>query len=104
MDTIILEFDKNDVELREALAHAFGDRLTVVETKSFDAGTANVVQAILPVVSALTPLLVAYFARPKSPPPTRRVVVTDSGGVTLEGYTTEEVERLLERVRSNAPE
>jgi hypothetical protein len=104
MDSIILEFEESDVELRDALALAFGDRLTMVETKSFDGGTANAIQAILPVVSALTPLLVAYFARPKSPPLTRRVVVTDNGGVTLEGYTTEEVERLLERVRSNVRE
>jgi hypothetical protein len=101
MDSIILEFEEIDVELREALVLAFGDRLTLVEAKSFDGGTANVIQAILPVVSALTPLLVAYLARPKSPPPARRVVVTDSGEVTLEGYSTDEVERLLERVRSN---
>jgi len=104
MDTMILEFEKNDIELRDALALAFGDRLTLVETKSFDGGTANVIQAILPVVAALTPILVAYFAHPKSPRPTRRVVVTDKGGVTIEGYTTEEVERLLERARTKVRE
>lgn len=98
---IILEFDQNDFELKEALAKEFGDQLNLIETKSFDGVTANVVQAILPVVSALTPLLVAYFARPKSPPPTKRVVITDNGGVTLEGYTNTEVEHLLERVRTN---
>ena len=101
MNTIILEFDRDDLELREALTNAFGDQLSLVETKSFDGGMADVVQAIVPLVSALTPLLVAYFARPTSPTSTKRVVITDNGGVTLEGYGTKEVEHLLERVRTS---
>jgi hypothetical protein len=102
MDSIILEFDKSDVELRDALAHAFGDPLTMIETKNFDGGAADVVHVIVPIISALTPLLVAYLTRPKPPALTRRVVVTNTGSVNLEGYTTEEVKRLLEQVRSNA--
>ena len=97
MDTIIVEFDKNDVELRDALRNAFGEQFSMVESKGFDSGAVNVVQAILPVVSALTPILVAYFARPKTPPQTQRIVVTRTGGMTLEGYTAEDVERLVER-------
>jgi hypothetical protein len=99
---MIVEFDANDVELREALIAAFGDQVDLVETKGFDGGTANVVQAILPMVSALTPLLVAYFARPKTPPATKRVVVTETGGLTLEGYSAEEVEGLVKRVRADS--
>ncbi len=104
MNTIILEFGKDDFELRDAFTNVFGDQLSLVETKSFDGGTADVVQAIVPIVSALTPLLVAYFARPKSPPTTKRVVITGNGGVTLEGYSTKDVEHLLERVRTNGPD
>lgn len=103
MNMIIIEFDQNDLELREALAQAFGDQMGIVETKNFDSGAANIVQVLVPVVSTLTPLLVAYFARPRSAPLTRRVVITNKGGVTLEGYTAEEVDRLIERVRSDAP-
>jgi hypothetical protein len=99
---VIVEFDHNDVELRQALVGAFGNQVDIVDSKGFDGGTAKIVQAILPTVSALTPLLVAYFARPQSPADTKRVVVTDKGELTLEGYSTDDVERLVERVRSGS--
>lgn len=97
---IVLEFSENDSELQNALSSAFGGQIDFNKTKSFDGSALEVVHVVLPVVAALTPILVAYFARPKSPPTNKRLVLSNGGEFTLEGYSADEVERFLEKIGS----
>lgn len=101
-ESIILEFSQKDEELKAALQEALGSNVEYVEARNFDSGTAGVVQAIVPVVSALVPILVAYFSKPRTPEAQKRVVVTEGGGFTLEGYSKEDVEHLLGKIRGDA--
>ena len=102
-DTLIVEFSEHDEELKAALQEAFGSEAEFLEVRNFDSGTASLIQAIIPVVPALVPVLVAYFSRPKSPPPAKRVVVTKDGALSLDGYSSGEVEQIVAKVRVGSP-
>ena len=99
-DTIIVEFSQHDHEIYAALTEVFGSDVEFLEVRNFDSGTVDIVQAILPVIPALIPVLVDYFSRPKSPRPTKRAVVTATGSISLEGFSIEEVERIVDKIRS----
>jgi hypothetical protein len=101
-DTILLQFAKDDAELRHAIAQAFGSEAELIEVKNFDAGIMDVVQAVVPLVSPLIPivseLLINYFTR-KDATKSGRVILTKDGDISVEGLSREEVEALVKKLR-----
>ena len=100
--TIIVEFSQHDDELKAALQEALGNDMEFLEVRSFDSGTLGIIQAIVPAVPALVKVLVAYFTRPNSPSPLKRVVVTKDGGLSLEGYSSQEVEQIVAKLSTGS--
>jgi hypothetical protein len=98
-DYLIVQFDKDDQELRTAIRDAFDDSAEFIESKNFDAGLSDYVQAIIPLVPAATQILVSYFSNPRAPKQSKRLVVTRHGEMTIEGYDRKDVERLVNKVR-----
>ncbi|MFF5293013.1 hypothetical protein [Paractinoplanes globisporus] len=98
-EVIIVQFEKHDEELTAAIREAFGEQAEFIEAKRFDAGFGEYVQALLPVVPAVAPLLVAYFTRIREPKAPKRVIVTSTGDMTIEGFNRADVEKLIDKTR-----
>jgi hypothetical protein len=98
-DTLIVQFGANDKAVAEAIKAAFGTGAEFVDVKNFDAGVGDYIQAIVPAIPAAAQILVAYFTRPRTPKLPGRVVVTKDGDISIEGFSREDVERLIDKVR-----
>jgi hypothetical protein len=99
MSFIIVQFDKRDEELTAAIQGVFGHQAEFVEAKKFDAGLGEYVQALLPVVPAVAPLLIEFFTRVREPRARKRVIVTSDGDMTIEGFSRADVEKLIDKAR-----
>src|SRR5215208_5781514 len=91
-DVIMVEFQKDDAEVATAIREAFAADAEFIEVKNFAGGVAETVQALLPIAPALAQVLMSYFARPTRQ---RRVVIARDGDMSIEGYSREDVERLI---------
>jgi hypothetical protein len=50
-------------------------------------------------VPAVAPLLVAYFTRTREPQAPKRVIVTSTGDTNIEGFSRDNVEKLVDKAR-----
>jgi hypothetical protein len=97
-DVIMVQFDKGDEDVATAIREAFEPDVEFIEVKNFDGGVAECVQALLPVVPPVAQVLVSYFTRAGHP---RRVVITSGGDMSIEGFSREDVERLIDKTRED---
>ena len=97
MQTIVIQAPAEDADFFEELRRQ-GANVEVVEVNRFE-GLSEVVQAVVTITAAVTPLLIAYFkqdtARAKS-----RMVIIDGKKMRLSGYSAEDVEKLLNSGRA----
>jgi hypothetical protein len=98
-DFVLVKIECSDHELLSEIRSTFKSEAEFLEVKHFDGGLAEYVQVLLPLVTATAELLSVYFARERGPEASKRVVVTSAGDLTIEGYSREDVERIVEELR-----
>jgi len=95
MKEIAIAFKKEDVEIKELLSSNFGDNISFLETKGFD-GNEFVFVAIIPITALsvqIVDFFLSHFSNKKN---TGRVIIKKDRSISIEGYTADEVVRILE--------
>jgi hypothetical protein len=91
--SIVIECPASDCSFFEDLA-AKGHDVTIAEVERFDGTTNQIIEVLVEVTTALSPILIAYFSRPSKEQATKKVVV-DGQRKTLENYSPEEIKAVL---------
>jgi hypothetical protein len=95
---LIIQFEKSDAELQEAITTTFGESAEPVEVRGFDGGFLDIVQVAIPVATATLPFLMKYFTAREETKRSRSVVVGPKGDAIIRGYSEAEVVDLLGKI------
>lgn len=116
MNKIVIEFGQTDDELKSALEEYFPNNHEVYEHKGLDGGLEFFVAIITTLDFSMhcIEFFTTYFARKKNGETTKggnnekdthnnkiqRVIVTPKGKISIEGYSGEDVKKILEGLKS----
>jgi hypothetical protein len=92
MQTVMIQAPAEDAAFFDELRQK-GVNVEVIEVKRFE-GLSEVIQAVVTLTAAVTPLLIAYFKENTSRAKNRLIIV-DGKKIRLGGYSAEDVEKLL---------
>ena len=93
--SILIQFNKDDSELREALARDFPDNHQVGKVRGFDSAVTDIVQAIIPLGEAALTFLTAYFTIKMKEKKNKRIVINKNKSISFEGFTPDEIADVL---------
>jgi hypothetical protein len=92
MNTVVIQAPAEDVKFFDRLKEQ-GAEVEVVEVDRFE-GLAEIVQVVVTLTAAVTPLLIAYF-KEQTATAKHRSLVKNGKKIRLNGYSAEEVNKIL---------
>lgn len=93
---LVMSFDKNDVELHEAIDKQFGEVVIYEESKGFN-GLEILITAVVP-VTALTVQIIDFIMNnfhSLESNEKKRVIIQPDGSIDLRGYTADEAREII---------
>jgi hypothetical protein len=98
MQTVMIQAPVEDADFFEKLRQQ-GVNVEVFEVERFE-GLSEVIQAVVTITAAITPLLIAYLKEDTSRAKNRLIIV-DGKKIRLSGYSAEDAEKLLKSKRAD---
>ena len=92
MNTVLIQAPAEDAKFFDRLKDQ-GAEVQFFEVDRFE-GLSEIVQVVVTLTAAVTPLLVAYF-KEQTANAKNRMVIIDGKKIRLNGYSANEVEKLL---------
>ena len=92
MSEIVIQALKEDREFFERL-RSKADNVEIIEMDRFE-GLSEVIQVVVSITATITPIIVAYF-KEQTQRAKNRVLIKDGRKLRLQGYSADEIERLL---------
>ncbi len=100
MKPLVLCCEKDDTELYELLQETFDD-VTFVEARGFDGGT-FILTAIVPITALTVQIVDFIITHLGQPSTTTRAVVDKNRKIVLEGYSANDVVKILKQVTEDS--